>query len=42
MKERIGVVLMMLGMVTTDSKWLIVPIALMIAGAWLAKGLLNE
>ena len=42
LKERVGMVLMALGLMTADSEWLIVPIALMAVGIWLIRGLIHE
>lgn len=41
-KEKIGMVLFALGIMSADSEWLIVPTALVIAGMWLMKGLVTH
>lgn len=41
MKECMGMMLMILGMVTADSEWIIVPLTLMAAGLWLVKGVVE-
>ena len=40
-REYIGIVLFILGTVTMDSEWLIVPMALVGLGLWMMRGLIE-
>lgn len=42
MKIRTGTLLIILGICTADSEMLIIPMALLIAGAWMARGLMQD
>lgn len=41
LKEKIGAMLIILGVVTADSEWLIIPIALVGLGIFLIKGVIE-
>lgn len=41
MREKVGMIVFMLGICTADSEWLIVPVALVAIGMWLMKGLVE-
>ena len=40
MKEKVGMMMLAFGIMTADSEWLLVPIALLTAGVWLMKDLI--
>lgn len=41
LKQKIGMMLIILGICTVESEWLVVPIALLALGAWLMRGLVE-
>lgn len=42
LKTKIGAALFLLGTVTADSEWIVIPVALVLLGAWLMRGLIND
>lgn len=37
MRTKIGAVMFTLGLITADSEWIVVPVALVLIGAWLMR-----
>lgn len=42
LKEKIGLCIFSMGICMANSEWLIVPISLVVLGAWLMRGLAHE